>query len=103
MTDTNTTTDDGTDHDYLRNEPSGTFDAHLFERRVVTDAGGGTDAQTDRPVSSICSRTTAYGPFFEVSVEDVANNLPDHDGDVCDVCVRHSAAEPAADDTEGDA
>jgi hypothetical protein len=102
-----TTTDGRTDHDYLRNEPSGTFDAHLFDREAVADAGGETDEQTNRPVSSICSRTTAYGPFYEVSVADVTDGLPDHDGDVCGVCARHAAEDeqgddPDADDTEGE-
>ena len=96
-----TTDDDGTDYDYLRNEPSGTFDAHLFDRSTVADAGGEPGEQSDRPAASICSRTTAYGPFYEVEREDVANDLPDHDGDVCGVCAR--LADDESEDDEGDA
>lgn len=83
-----TTHDDEPTTEYLRNEPSGTFDAHLFDRAAVEDAGGGPGEQADRPVSSICSRTTAYGPFREVDTDDVTNGLPDHEGDVCGVCAR---------------
>jgi len=88
MTDTTSDDESGTENDYLRNEPSGTFDAHLFTRAEVEAAGGAVGEQADRPASSICSRTTAYGPFAEVEAEDVRNDLPDHDGGVCGVCAR---------------
>lgn len=74
---------------YLRNDPTSTFDAHLFDRDEVEDAGGGTDGeQTDKPVSSICSRTTSYGEFHAVSLEDIDGDLPETEGGVCSVCQR---------------
>ena len=89
MSETTTTqSDGGTEFDYLRNDPSGTFDAHLFDRSTVEEHGGEVGEQADRPVPSICSRTTAYGPFRETDAEAVADGLPDHDGDVCGVCAR---------------
>jgi hypothetical protein len=57
--------------EYLRNAQTGTFDAHLFEREEVEDAGGGVGEQADKPVASVCNFTTSYGEFEEVEdVED---------------------------------
>lgn len=100
-----TTTDGGTDYEYLRNEPSGTFDAHLFERETVADAGGAVDEQADRPATSVCKVRTAYGPFYEVDADDVAAGELDRD-DVCEKCVgrvKERIADDEEDDTEGDA
>lgn len=79
-------------NDYLRNDPTETFDAHLFEAGDVKDRGGDADEQADRPVPSICSRTTAYGPFREVAEGDIGDDLPDHDGGICEVCKNTAAA-----------
>jgi hypothetical protein len=98
-TDTNTTDDPEASHDHLRNDPSGTFAAHLFRAADVHEAGGEPGAQVEHPIASICSRTTSYGPFREVDAEAVADGLPDHDGDLCDACRdRRADAEAETDD-----
>lgn len=72
---------------YLRNDPTSTFDAHLFDREQVEDAAAGADGeQTNKPVSSICSRTTSYGAFYAVSLDDIDEDIPDHEGGLCSVC-----------------
>jgi hypothetical protein len=55
--------------EWYRNEQTSTFDAHLFARGDVEDAGGGDGMQSDQPVPSACNLTTSYGEFHEV--EDV--------------------------------
>lgn len=77
-----------TDTEYYRNEPSGTFDAHLFEASEIEQAGGGDGEKTDVPASSLCSKTTAYGPFHAHDAGD--------DADVCGSC--RSVAESEEDD-----
>lgn len=72
--------------DVVRNDPTQTFDAHLFARAEVDDAGADMGEQTDRAVASLCSRTTAYGEFYDVPHEaDVDEPLPDALG-LCDLC-----------------
>ena len=80
------------DTNYLRNDPTETFDAHLFTEGSVRDRDGDVDEQADRPVPSICSRTTAYGPFREVAEGDIEDDLPGHDGGLCEVCKTTAAA-----------
>lgn len=73
---------------YLINDPMASFDAHLFEREDVEDAGGAEGTKSDRPVTTICSRSTSYGPFRAVTVDDIRTGLPEHDGDVCGICTK---------------
>ena len=68
---------------HYRNEPANTFEAHVFDAEDVHDAGAEHGEKSERPVASICSRTTAYGRFFEVA--DVAEL--DRDNGTCDVCL----------------
>lgn len=83
--------------DLYRNDPTATFEGHLFEADAVEDAGGGPGEQTDRPVASLCSRTTAYGEFHHVAPHEGDERilgLPGVDKtetvaeayDLCDVC-----------------
>jgi len=88
-------------HDYLRNDTSGTFAAHLFRADEIDAAGGAAGSQAERPVTSICSRTTSYGPFRAVDAEAADDGLPDHDGGLCEVC-RERLAE-ATEAADGDA
>lgn len=71
---------------FMVNDPKASFDAHLFEREKVEAAGGSDGEQSDKPVTPLCSRSTSYGPFESVTVDDVRSGIPDHDGDVCGVC-----------------
>lgn len=71
------TTTDVPSGEYLRNDPAPSFEAHLFDADDVADAGGGVAEESERPVSSICSRSTSYGEFRAVEGDD---------GDLCDVC-----------------
>lgn len=72
---------------FMVNEPRASFDAHLFTRKDVEDAGGDGDGdRTSKPVSPLCSRSTSYGPFNPVTVDEVRSNLPGHDGDICGIC-----------------
>jgi hypothetical protein len=69
-----------------RNDPAGTFGAHLFAGTAVEAAGGMNSEQSERPVSSLCARTTSYGQFLAVDPDDLDAGLADHSGDLCDVC-----------------
>jgi len=82
-TDTDTTTEE-----LFRNDPTNTFDAHLFESDDVRAAGGDTNGtKADSPVASLCSRTTSYGPFRTVTESEVRDgDLDGHDGDLCGTC-----------------
>lgn len=83
-----------TKDEVLANDPRPTFDAHLFERSEVEAADGAIGSQADRPVSSVCDRTTAYGPFREP--DDALGD----DGGLCSVC---ASAVEGEDDEGGDA
>lgn len=74
---------DDTPDDVLMNEPTATFERHLFTREDVQDAGGEAGTKTNRPVASVCGRTTAYGEF------EALPDMADHDIaelDLCDPC-----------------
>lgn len=82
-----TDTDDATT-ELCRNDPTSTFDAHLFEAPDVQYVGGDMDGSKARaPVASVCSRTTSYGPFSDVSENEVRQGVLDgHDGELCGTC-----------------
>lgn len=94
---------------FMVNDPKATFDAHLFRRNAVEDAGGADESRADRPVMSLCNRATSYGPFHAATVDEIRSSLPDHDGSVCGACMtlfrkRDTDGESATDDGgDGDA
>ncbi|QPL12262.1 CxxC motif protein [Halorubrum phage Hardycor1] len=71
------------DTTHYRNEPANSFEAHLFDADEVESAGGGDGEKSERPAASVCSRTTAYGPFHEVADDEDL----DANGGTCGVCV----------------
>lgn len=88
-----------------RNNPSGTFKAHLFADDETDAAASGDPrrATTDEKVASLCSRVSSYGPFRDVEYGD-----PDEaeaDDEMCSVCAsawrkrRRNASQPR--DPEG--
>ena len=94
--------DDGTTRDeptYYHNEPASTFEAHLFDAEQVAEADGDEGEKSDRPVTSVCSRSTSYGPFHAVeSVDDLDG---DDETSICSVCADHARAD--ADDEVSEA
>lgn len=105
MSDTKNDDTDDTDEprDYYRNEPASTFEAHLFGAGEVEQAGGGHGDKTDRPVPSLCSRSTSYGPFYRV--EDVSDleKANGENGDrngTCAVCLEQVRTDEDADEVD---
>lgn len=96
-------TDTGEEMTVYRNDPTGTFDPHLFAGSAVAVAGGADGEQSERPVSSLCARTTSYGSFHAVDPDDLDAGLEEHSGGLCDVCRDRLEEElQAAGDGEGD-
>jgi len=89
--------------EYLRNEPASTFEAHLFDAETVAEADG-LGVKADRPIPSICSRSTSYGPFQ--TVEDVTalapvDDVADRAGGTCATCLQ-SVKSDDEDDAQGE-
>lgn len=92
-----TQNDDDTTRDeptYYHNEPASTFEAHLFDGEQVAEADGDGGEKSDRPVTSVCSRSTSYGPFHAVeSVDDLDDADGDDETGICSVCLDHARAD----------
>lgn len=69
-----------------RNDPTETFDAHLFDPETVEEAGGGHRVRSNRPISSLCSRRTSTGEFVSIDpIEDEWMEI-----DICNICLNRA-------------